>query len=196
MLPAPQTAQVQSGCLDNTAALNFIMRTKTREQRWYTENTLPCQNGSQTSTLNTFVLGTKGCFHYYGYLGSNPCFQNDRLPCERDSFPDELWLETSNPAQIAPQPRKGVMPPMRPSVCSSDPNCICPSRTVPICIRWAFKEGAHERLDNSHSESNFGLEKLDRKKSAWSTQDICIQILQLFQSNHLNLIKRTLSGRS
>lgn len=196
MLPTPQTAWVQSACLHNTVALNFITRMKTREQHCYTENTLPCQNASQTPTLSTSVLEAKGCFRYYGYLGSNPCFQNDRLLCERDSFTDGLWPETGNPDQIARWPRRGVMPPMRPSACPSDPNRICPSRTLPVCIRRTFKKEVHECLDTSHSENNFGLEKLDRKKSAWSTQDICIQTLQLFRSNHLNTIKRTLSGRS
>lgn len=117
-------------------------------------------------------------------------------PCEMDSFTDKLGPETSNLAQKAQWTRREVMPHMRSSACLSDRNCICPSRTVPVCIRQTFNEGVQERLDTSHSESNSGLEKLNRKKSAWSTQDICIQTLQLFQSNHLNPIKRTLSGRS
>lgn len=117
-------------------------------------------------------------------------------PCERDSFTDELWPGTSNPAQTAQWTRRGVMPQMRSSACLNDRNCVCPSRTVPIFIRQTFNEGVQELLDTSCSESNSSLEKLDRRRGAWSTQDICIQTLQLFQSNHLNPIKRILSGRS
>lgn len=117
-------------------------------------------------------------------------------PCEMDSFTDELWLETSSPARTAQWTWGGVMPQMRSPGCLGDCSHICPNRTVPICIRQTFNEGVQECLDTSRSESDFGLEKLHRKKSAWSTPDICIQTLRLFQSNHLNPIKRTLSSRS
>lgn len=77
---------------------------------------------------------------------------------------------TSNPAQPAQCTGRQIIPQMRSSACLSDPNFLCPRRTVPICIRQTFDEGVQERLDTSHSESNSSLERLNRKKKgAWNT---------------------------
>lgn len=109
------------------------------------------------------------------------------------------WWTGQRPASQSRQPSgpgEELTLQMRSSAHLSDCNRICLRRSVPICIRQTFNVGFQERLDSSLRESNIGFETLDRGKNAWSTQDICILTLKLFQSNHLNPIKRTLSSRS
>lgn len=86
---------------------------------------------------------------------------------------------------------------MRSSAHLSDCNDIYLRRSVPICIRWTLQWGILGTPGLQPQWPQRWLWKTDEwKKNAWSTQDICIQTLQLLQSNHLNPIKSTLSSRS
>lgn len=69
------------------------------------------------------------------------------------------WTLSSSPAQ---QTGRAVTPQMRSSAHLSDHNFICPSRTVPICIRQTFDERVQGQLDTSHSKATLG--RLHRKK--------------------------------